>query len=90
MINFLLTAMLLIPAIALADPSPFGLEIGKATIKDVKAKYSVKSGKCTTWMYQKYLLMVCNPPEQSLVLMVGFSQSYVRCHNQSSTIYSIL
>lgn len=36
-------ALLLVPAIAFADPSPFGLEIGKATIKDVKSKYSVKS-----------------------------------------------
>lgn len=35
--------LLLVPAIAIADPSPFGLEIGKATIKDVKSKYSAKS-----------------------------------------------
>lgn len=43
MIKSVVAALLLVPAIAIADPSPFGLEIGKATIKDVKQKYSAKS-----------------------------------------------
>jgi len=32
-------ALLVLPAVSIANPSPFGLEIGKATIKEVKAKY---------------------------------------------------
>lgn len=34
--------LLALPMVATADPAPFGLEIGKATIKDVKAKYSAQ------------------------------------------------
>jgi len=36
-------ALLLLPSIALADPAPFGLEIGKTTIQDVKAKYKAQN-----------------------------------------------
>lgn len=39
----LIAVLLLFPVLALADPAPFGLEIGKATIKEVKSKYSAKS-----------------------------------------------
>ena len=35
--------VLLVPTIVLADPSPFGLEIGRTTIKDLKAKYRCQS-----------------------------------------------
>ena len=31
-----------LPFIVFAEPAPFGLEIGKSTIKDVKAKYGVQ------------------------------------------------
>ena len=31
-----------LPMMAIADPAPFGLEIGKASIKDVKAKYGAQ------------------------------------------------
>lgn len=42
--NLLVVAiMLFFPCLAIAEPSPFGLEIGKATISDVKAKYKAKS-----------------------------------------------
>ena len=34
--------LMALPMVATADPAPFGLEIGKATIKDVKAKYSAQ------------------------------------------------
>ncbi len=34
--------LLSLPTLGAADPAPFGLEIGKATFKDVKAKYSVQ------------------------------------------------
>lgn len=37
-----IAALLALPVVAAADPAPFGLEIGKATIKDVKAKYSAQ------------------------------------------------
>jgi len=32
-----------LPIFAIADPSPFGLEIGKATISEVKSRYDTKS-----------------------------------------------
>lgn len=35
-------ATMLLSVIAYADPAPFGLEIGKASVADVKAKYSTK------------------------------------------------
>lgn len=38
----LIAFVLLLPAVVLADPAPFGLEIGKATVKDVKSKYGAK------------------------------------------------
>lgn len=41
--KIILTALLTLPMVASADPAPFGLEIGKATIKDVKAQYGVKN-----------------------------------------------
>lgn len=37
-----LAALLAFPVTTLADPAPFGLEIGKATIKDVKAKFGAE------------------------------------------------
>lgn len=37
-----LAVLLALPMVASADPAPFGLEIGKATIKDVKAKYGAQ------------------------------------------------
>lgn len=37
-----LSLALLFPLIASADPAPFGLEIGKTEIKDVKSKYGAK------------------------------------------------
>jgi len=40
--KILIATLLSLPMLAMADPSPFGLEIGKATIKDVKAKYSAQ------------------------------------------------
>ena len=36
----ILAALLLLTALIHADPAPFGLEIGKASVADVKAKYS--------------------------------------------------
>lgn len=41
--RMILAVFLIMPAVAIAEPSPFGLEIGKATIQDVKAKYSAHS-----------------------------------------------
>lgn len=38
----ILAASLLIMTLLHADPAPFGLEIGKASVADVKAKYSTK------------------------------------------------
>lgn len=32
-----------------ADPSPFGLELGKASIKDIEAKYKISSQKKTSF-----------------------------------------
>ena len=40
--KIVIAALLTLPMVAAADPAPFGLEIGKATIKDVKAKYSAQ------------------------------------------------
>jgi hypothetical protein len=40
--KILILALLVMPIVVMADPAPFGLEIGKATISDVKAKYSAK------------------------------------------------
>lgn len=40
--KIVIAALLSMPMVAIADPSPFGLEIGKATIKDAKAKYSAQ------------------------------------------------
>lgn len=37
-----LAALLLLSGAASADPAPFGLEIGKATISDARAKYQLK------------------------------------------------
>ncbi len=42
MTKIVFAALLALPMVAVADPTPFGLEIGKATIKDVKAKYSAQ------------------------------------------------
>jgi len=39
----LVLVCLLLPAGVLAEPAPFGLEIGKATIKEVTSKYNAKS-----------------------------------------------
>lgn len=40
-----MAALIIFPLISLADPTPFGLEIGKATLKEVKSKYNArKSG----------------------------------------------
>ncbi|AVP96509.1 hypothetical protein C7S18_04540 [Ahniella affigens] len=38
----LLTTMLMTAGAAFADPAPFGLELGKATLTDAKAKYRLK------------------------------------------------
>ena len=37
--NIVMALFLILPMTVLAEPAPFGLEIGKATINDVKAKY---------------------------------------------------
>jgi len=37
--KILIAFLLALPMFSVADPAPFGLEIGKATIKDVKEKY---------------------------------------------------
>lgn len=39
--KFALAALLSLPMAVLADPAPFGLEIGKDTIKEVKTKYRI-------------------------------------------------
>jgi hypothetical protein len=41
--TLLLSALLLSSATAWADPAPFGLEIGKTTIKEMKEKYKTTS-----------------------------------------------
>ena len=38
-----IAVLLIVPTLTMADPAPFGLEIGKASIKDVKDKYNTKS-----------------------------------------------
>jgi hypothetical protein len=38
-----LSVMMLVSATAWADPAPFGLEIGKTTIKEMQAKYSASN-----------------------------------------------
>lgn len=40
--KILILALLVMPIIVMAEPSPFGLEIRKATVSDVKAKYNAK------------------------------------------------
>ncbi len=41
--RFALALLLFSPFIGRCDPAPFGLELGKATIKDVRAKYTAKN-----------------------------------------------
>lgn len=43
MIKKILASLLFAPVLAFADPAPFGLELGKSTIDDVKNKYSVEN-----------------------------------------------
>lgn len=40
--KLVIAALLVTPAFSWANPAPFGLEIGKATIKDVEAKYGAE------------------------------------------------
>lgn len=40
--TIVIAALLALPLVAYSDPAPFGLEIGKVTIKDVKEKYGVQ------------------------------------------------
>ena len=42
MTKWLTAVLIFLPLVALADPAPFGLEIGNATIQDVKQKYNAK------------------------------------------------
>lgn len=40
--NWLLALMLFVPMVSLANPSPFGLELGKATVADLIDKYTTE------------------------------------------------
>ena len=42
MTKWMTAVLVFLPMVALADPAPFGLEIGNATIEDVKQKYNAK------------------------------------------------
>ena len=57
----LLIALSLASTLSIADPSPFGLEIGKASIQDVKGKYSLTSAGINKYSQGKMYEM--NPSE---------------------------
>ena len=42
MTKWMTVALVFLPMVALADPAPFGLEIGKATISEVKQKHGMQ------------------------------------------------
>lgn len=42
MIKKIVLGLSFVSSLVLADPAPFGLQIGKATVADVKSKYSMK------------------------------------------------
>lgn len=41
--RIVLALAMLMPLVGICEPAPFGLELGKATIKEVRAKYSTKN-----------------------------------------------
>ena len=40
--KLILLVIFLLPTIMMANPKPFGLQIGQATIKEVKSKFKIK------------------------------------------------